>query len=33
MDIQHVTERWFIIGTIVICVVLALAFAAIQTAG
>ena len=33
MDIQHLLERWFVIGTIVLCVVLALIFAAIQTAG
>jgi uncharacterized protein involved in exopolysaccharide biosynthesis len=33
MDIQHLTERWFILGTVVLCIVLALVFAAIQTAG
>mgnify|MGYP001097427104 CR=1 FL=1 len=33
MDIQHLIERWFIFGTIFLCVVLALIFAAIQTAG
>ena len=27
MDIQHLIERWFILGTIVLCVVLALVFA------
>ena len=33
MDIQHLIERWFILGTIVLCIVFALVFAAIQTAG
>lgn len=33
MDIQHLIERWFVVGTIVICVVLALVFAIIQTGG
>lgn len=33
MDIQHLIERWFILGTIVLCIVLALIFAVIQTAG
>ncbi len=30
MDIQHVIEDWFVIGTIILCFVLAVAFAAIQ---
>ena len=33
MDIQHLIERWFILGTIVLCVVLAVVFAFIQTGG
>lgn len=31
MDIQHLIERWFVVITIALCIVLALAFAFIQT--
>lgn len=30
MDIQHLIERWFVVITIVLCIVFALAFAFIQ---
>jgi len=30
MDIQHLIERWFIIVTILLCLVLSLLFGAIQ---
>lgn len=31
MDIQHILERWLVLGTVVLCLVLALLFAAIQS--
>jgi hypothetical protein len=31
MDIQHIAQRWLIIITVLLCVILALVFAAIQT--
>ncbi len=31
MDIQHLIERWFVVITITLCIVLALVFAFIQT--
>jgi hypothetical protein len=31
MDIQHIVQRWFIIVTIILCLGLAILFAAIQT--
>jgi len=31
MDIQHIVERWFIVITILLCLVIALLFAALQT--
>lgn len=30
MDLQHLIERWFVLITIALCVVLALLFGAIQ---
>jgi hypothetical protein len=30
MDIQHLIERWFVLITIILCLVLALLFGAIQ---
>jgi hypothetical protein len=33
MDLQHVIERWFVSGTIVLVIVFALAFAFLQSAG
>ena len=30
MDIQHILERWLVFGTVILCLVLALLFAAIQ---
>lgn len=30
MDISHIIQRWFILGTIALCLVLALLFGAIQ---
>ena len=33
MDIQHVIERWFVLGTIVSVIVFALVFAFLQSAG
>ena len=31
MDIQHILERWLVLGTVVLSLVLALLFAAIQS--
>lgn len=31
MDIQHIVERWFIVITVLLCLVIALLFAALQT--
>jgi hypothetical protein len=30
MDIQHILERWLVLGTVILCLILALLFAAIQ---
>jgi hypothetical protein len=30
MDIQHILERWLVFGTVGLCLVLALLFAALQ---
>lgn len=30
MDISHIIQRWFILGTIILCIVLALLFGALQ---
>jgi hypothetical protein len=31
MDIQHIVERWFIVITVLLCLVIAFLFAALQT--
>jgi len=31
MDLQHLLERWLVLGTVGLCLVFALLFAAIQT--